>query len=90
MGQRDVNRLEKCADRNFMKFSKAKCKVLNLGRKKPMQQEQLWPSCLGSSTTTPWCGGRHRARLSVGQQCAPATQNISSLLGALEQHCQQV
>lgn len=44
MGQRDADRLERCADRHLIKFSKAKCKVLNLGRNKPMQQEQLWPS----------------------------------------------
>ena len=29
--QKDLNRLEKWADRNLMKFSKERCKVLHLG-----------------------------------------------------------
>lgn len=49
MSQRDFDRLEKCADRNLIKFSKGKCKALTLGRNTPMQQEKLWPRCLGSS-----------------------------------------
>jgi len=36
--QRDLDRLEKWADRNLMKFSKEKCKVLYLGRNKAMHQ----------------------------------------------------
>jgi len=32
---RNLNRLEKFADRNLMKFNKEYCKVLHLGRKTP-------------------------------------------------------
>lgn len=42
MAQRDSDRLEKCADRNLIKFNKDKCKVLKLGRNNPMHQEKLW------------------------------------------------
>lgn len=31
---RDINSLEKWADRNLMKFSKGKCQILHVGRKK--------------------------------------------------------
>ncbi|KAK4825924.1 hypothetical protein QYF61_003419 [Mycteria americana] len=34
--QRGLNRLEKQADRNLMKFSKEKCQVLHLGKNNPM------------------------------------------------------
>lgn len=30
--QRDFDRLEKCANRNLVKFSRGKCKVLHVGR----------------------------------------------------------
>ena len=41
--QRDLNRLEKWADRNLMKFNKEMCKVLHLWKNKitPMHQDML-------------------------------------------------
>lgn len=45
MGQRDV---EKCADRNLIKFSKGECRVLKAGRKEPVRQEKLPGSSLAA------------------------------------------
>lgn len=39
--QRDLNRLEKWAEKNLMKFNKVKCKVLPLGRNNAVQQYSL-------------------------------------------------
>ncbi|PKU40442.1 rna-directed dna polymerase from mobile element jockey-like [Limosa lapponica baueri] len=47
--QRDLNRLENWAVRNFMQFSKGRYKVLPLGRIKPMHQYTLETAWLESS-----------------------------------------
>ena len=39
--QRDLNRLDKWADRNLVKFNKGKFKVLRLRRNNPMHQYNL-------------------------------------------------
>ena len=47
--QRDVNGLEKWADRNLMKFNQGKCQVLYLGRNNPIHQYMPLTDWLGSS-----------------------------------------
>ena len=43
--QRDLDRLEKGADRNLRHFPKGKSKALRLGRNKPLQQDMLGDAC---------------------------------------------
>lgn len=47
--QRDLERLEKWADRDLMQFNKEKCRVLHLRRNKPMYRYGLRATQLESS-----------------------------------------
>ena len=48
--QKDLDRLEEWANKNLMKFSKVKCKVLHLGKHNPGVQHRLGSTSLGSSS----------------------------------------
>lgn len=48
--QRDLKRLEECADRNPLKFSCGRCRVLLLGRKRTLKQWKQGTDWLGFSS----------------------------------------
>ncbi|GAB0184903.1 hypothetical protein GRJ2_000955600 [Grus japonensis] len=49
--QRNIDKLSKWTDRNLIKFSKGKYKVLHLGKNNPMRQDRLWVDWLESNFT---------------------------------------
>ncbi|GAB0179219.1 mitochondrial enolase superfamily member 1 [Grus japonensis] len=79
--QRDLNRLEKWADRNLTKFNKGKCNVLHLERNKPRHQYMLGVDQLESSLAEKDLGVLVDTKLNVSQQCALAAKRSDGVLG---------
>ncbi|GAB0175971.1 mitochondrial enolase superfamily member 1 [Grus japonensis] len=83
--QRDLERLEKWANRNLMKFNKEKCKVLHLGRKKPRHVYMLRATKLGSSLAEKELGVLVDTKFDVNQQCALAANKAIGVVGCIRQ-----
>ena len=52
--QSDLDRPEKCADRNLMKFNNGKCKVLPLVMNNSMHRYRLRADCKAALQKRPW------------------------------------
>jgi len=74
-----VDRLEKWADRNLMKFNK--CKVLQLGRNNPMHGYMLGTTQLERSLAEKDLRVLVDTRLNISQRCAVAIKKTNSILG---------
>jgi len=66
--------MEKQADRNLVKFSKEKCKVLHLGRNNPRYQYMLGSDQLESSFAEKALGVLLDDELIMNQECALAAK----------------